>query len=276
MSTPAIEAARRTHAHLELRKRLILLEHITGKSVPQLIVEKAALSRSEERKLEELLGRLEAGTPAQILTGRAAFLDFEVKVKPGVFIPRPETEELVERTLERLGCEPRLIVEIGTGTGAVAIALARRFPSSVVLATDVCGTALELARENAADLGLAARIRFISADLFEFPEADELKGRVELLISNPPYIPTSLLASLPDEVRLFDPPKALDGGADGFRTVAKILDEAARFLHPRGLAALEIDPLLERVLKRYMSTSSLRFSTEVDTRGNLRFLFVRR
>jgi release factor glutamine methyltransferase len=229
----------------------------------------------QEELFLELLGRRKAGIPLAALIGSVDFLNLRLKVKPWVFIPRPETEQLVQRTLDELEGTPNVILELGTGTGAIAIALALKFPQAKIIATDLSPIALGLARENAETLGALQHINFLKANLFDFKGSGELEGKVDLLISNPPYIPTERLALLPEEVRSFDPPLSLNGGPDGFRVVERILDGTSRFLAPRGLAAIEIDPLLEEPLKRYAKTSPLHFRTGVDTYGNLRFLFVR-
>jgi len=274
MSKTAIEEARQASAKISWQERLLLLEHVAARSLPELVVDRASLTHEQKGQLIDLVKRREEGTPLEILVGTASFLDFELEVRPGVFIPRPETAELVERTVDELGKAPKVILELGTGTGAIAIALARSFPEARLIATDVSPIALRLAERNAERL--KEHIQFVRGNLFEFEGALKLEGRLDLLISNPPYIPTDLLAWLPGEVRNFDPLIALDGGSDGFRVVERILDKAERFLAPKGLAAIEIDPLLSEPLERYAETSPLQFKKGVDSYGNLRFLFVRR
>jgi len=274
MSKTAIEEARQASAKIPWQERLLLLEHVAARSLPELVVDRASLTHKQKGQLIDLVKRREEGTPLEILVGTASFLDFKLEVRPGVFIPRPETAELVERTVDELGKAPKVILELGTGTGAIAIALARSFPEARLIATDISPIALRLAERNAERL--KEHIQFVMGNLFEFEGALKLEGRLDLLISNPPYIPTDLLVWLPGEVRNFDPLIALDGGSDGFRVVERILDKAERFLAPKGLAAIEIDPLLEEPLERYAETSPLQFKKGVDSYGNLRFLFVRR
>jgi len=254
---------------------IFLLEHVTGKTFAQLICQKVILKDEEKKAFDRLIEQRKKGTPIQLILGNAYFLDFELEVRPGVFIPRPETEQLVERTIAELASSPELIVEIGTGTGAIAITLARHFPEARIIATDLNPEALVLARVNAEKLRVVERINFIQADLFNFPEADKLSGMVDLIISNPPYIPSSAIKKLPVEVRDYDPVLALDGGRDGFEKCKKILDKLPDFLAPPGLGAFEIDPLLYRPLKKYEKLSSLEFTFGVDNYENLRFLFVR-
>jgi len=274
MQKTAFEEARSASLKIDWQEKLLLLEYVTAKSLPDLVVDRASLTTEQKGQLIDLMKRREEGTPLEILVGTASFLDFELEVRPGVFIPRPETAQLVERTLAELNEGPGLIMELGTGTGAIAIALAQKFHEARLIATDISPIALRLAERNAERL--KEHIQFVMGNLFGFEGASKLEGKLDLLISNPPYVPTGLLAKLPPEVRNFDPPISLDGGPDGFRIVKRILDGAERFLAPKGLLALEIDPLLSKPLERYAETSPLQFKTGVDSYGNLRFLFVRR
>jgi release factor glutamine methyltransferase len=276
MKKTALEEARSASAKIPWQERLLLLEYVAARSLPTLIAEKESLDPDQSSRLFDLIEQRQKGVPIQLLLGTAAFLDFEVEIRPRVFIPRPETAQLVERTLTELNEAPKVILELGTGTGAIAIALARSFPQALLTATDLAPVALSLAERNAERMKVRERIRFVMGNLFGFEGALELEGKLGLLIANPPYVPTDLLAKLPPEVRNFDPPISLDGGPDGFRIVKRILDETERFLAPKGLLALEIDPLLSKPLGRYAETSSLRFKKGVDSYGNLRFLFVRR
>ena len=274
MQKTALEEVRSASAKISWQERLLLFEYVAARSLPTLIARKEPLDPDQSSRLSNLIEQREKGVPLQLLLGTAAFLDFEVEVRPGVFIPRPETEQLVERTLAELNEAPKVILELGTGTGAIAIALAQRFPEARLIATDISPVALRLAECNAERM--KEHIQFVMGNLFGFEGASRLEGKLDLLISNPPYIPTGLLAKLPPEVRNFDPFISLDGGSDGFRIVKRILDETERFLAPKGLAALEIDPLLSEPLECYAETSPLQFKTGVDSYGNLRFLFVRR
>ncbi len=275
MSKPAIEAARTSHTGVPWQERLFLLKHVTGSPVAELILNKTLLSLQQEKEFLHLLKQRETGAPLAVLVGSVEFLDFKLLLTPWVFIPRPETEQLLTRTLEELDRQPEVILELGTGTGALAIALAKEFPGAAIIATDLSPIALRLAKHNAENLGVSDRIRFIKANLFEFEEARDLKNNVDLLISNPPYIPTDNIPSLPPEVNDFDPPLALNGGPDGFRVVDRILNKTKGFLASGGLAAIEIDPALAEPLDAYAATSLLHFMKGVDNYGNLRFLFVR-
>jgi release factor glutamine methyltransferase len=192
------------------------------------------LSTSEARTFGRALCQRCAGTPLQHLTGEQAFRRITVTVRPGVFIPRPETEVLVDLALECLS-ERRgpVVVDVGTGTGAVALAIADERPGSSVFATDLSPEAIELARENGARLGLS--ITVLRGDLLE-PLPLELRGQVDLVVSNPPYVTAVEYEDLPAEVRA-DPRLALVGGT---RLHERLAPEAIGWLRPGGALAVEI------------------------------------
>jgi release factor glutamine methyltransferase len=200
------------------------------------------LSAEQWRTLEAWLGRRRAGEPVQYITGRAAFRGLDLAVDRSVLIPRPETEGLVEAVLDVLRAEagrwtsPR-VLDLGTGSGAVALALAHEWPSAAVTATDASAAALELARSNAGLAGLASRVQFVAGDWFEAVGADD---RFEVVVSNPPYIATHEWDALPSEVRAFEPHQALFSGSTGLEALREIVDEAPRHLVGGGLLALEL------------------------------------
>jgi release factor glutamine methyltransferase len=175
-----------------------------------------------------------AGTPLQHLTGEQQFMDLMLRVRPGVFIPRPETEVLVETAMEALvGSRSPVVVDVGTGTGAVALAISRARPDARVLATDISAQAVELARENAERLELEVDVR--QGDLFEGVPSD-CAGAVDLIVSNPPYVTEEEYDALPAEVRA-DPREALVGGAEFHRRLA---DGAASWLRRGGWLVVEV------------------------------------
>jgi release factor glutamine methyltransferase len=206
------------------------------------------LSMSEARTFGRALCQRCAGTPLQHLTGEQAFRRITVMVSPGVFIPRPETEVLVDVALESLGerQEP-VVVDVGTGTGAVALAIADERPGSRVFATDLSPEAVELGRENGARLGLS--ITVLQGDLLE-PLPLELCGAVDLVVSNPPYVSAVEYDDLPAEVRA-EPRLALVGGT---RFLERLGDEAIGWLRRGGALAVEIGaaqgPDAAKVMKR--------------------------
>jgi release factor glutamine methyltransferase len=179
--------------------------------------------------------------PIAYLLGRQPFLGIDIAVTRDSLIPRSETEELVlecERLLKSAKIAAPKILEVGTGTGCVAIALSQLLPTATVFATDVSDKALDLARKNALTHHVSNRIRFVREDLFSNKQG--LRGWADILVSNPPYIPTKDLGSLEPEV-LCEPALALDGGKDGLDAIRAIVDAAPKMLKPGGFLALEME-----------------------------------
>jgi release factor glutamine methyltransferase len=205
-----------------------------------------------ERFLELVRRRL-SHEPVQYLLGWEEFRSLRLRVTPAVLIPRPETELLVEWGLELLpapwgragtgakkegaGSVP-VVVDLGTGSGAIALALAEACPGLMIYAVDRAFGAVALARENAIALGLADRVRFLEGDLYG--PLGFLAGAVDLIVSNPPYIPSGALLGLPLEVRDYEPLEALDGGPEGLAVHRQIIARAPGFLKPGGRLLLEM------------------------------------
>lgn len=218
----------------------VLLSHVTG-------LDRAGLYREWERPLSEeeasqffaLTGRRLSGEPVAYLTGRREFMGLDFMVNPSVLIPRPETELLVETALKLLPPSP-MIIDVGTGSGAVAVSLASLLPDAVVYATDRSPAALDVARFNAARQGVVGRVSFFQGDLLEPLAGCVPAGRVDLIAANLPYIPKDDLPGLPREVRLFEPSLALDGGADGLDLVRRLIPAAPGLLKQGGYLLMEI------------------------------------
>jgi len=179
--------------------------------------------------------------PLAYILGKQPFLGLDIEVNRDSLIPRPETEELVlecERLVKALKAPAPKILEIGTGTGCIAIALAQLLPAATVFATDVSDKALALAQKNALAHHVTNRVRFVREDLFS--DKQGLRGWADLLVSNPPYIPTKDLDKLDPEVKS-EPTLALDGGKDGLDAIRAIVSAAPKLLKPGGYLALEIE-----------------------------------
>jgi release factor glutamine methyltransferase len=193
-------------------------------------------------KLHALVAKRASGVPTQYLTGKQEFWGLDFEVTPAVLIPRPETEHVIDVTLERLGPERKnirlQIADIGTGSGCIAVALAHELPQAEIVATDISREALEVARRNAARHNVAKRIRFIESNLFDALRQDSPK--FDVIVSNPPYIPLSQAPQLQREVRAHEPPIALFAGEDGQAIYAPLIREAANFLKPGALLILEL------------------------------------
>lgn len=199
-----------------------------------------ALSADARVAFAALVARRAGQEPIQYLVGEAEFCGVTVSVGPGVFIPRPETELLVERARAVLAGPSGVAVELCAGSGAVACALAVRRPGLLVWAIEQSPAALAWTRANVRGLGLAARVTVLEGDLFA-PLADlGLAGRCDLVVANPPYLPSPVLPALPEEVRGWEPEAALDGGPDGLAVIERILAAAPGFLRPGGTLLVEI------------------------------------
>ena len=233
----------------------ILLAHVLGTTRERLYaVSERELTADERARLRELVGRRARSEPVAYLTGHKAFRDIDLQVSAATLIPRPETETLVEVVLAKLrqleGAPPSLtaatglrrrrplsVLDIGTGSGAVALAIAHEHPSARVVATDVQFRALEMARLNAARLGLSERVEFLASDLFD----DLPMGALfDVIVSNPPYVADGDLAATPPDVHRFEPHEALLGGAAGMDFYHRLVPAAPPFLRPGGWLAVEI------------------------------------
>ncbi|MFC3995078.1 peptide chain release factor N(5)-glutamine methyltransferase [Nocardiopsis sediminis] len=188
----------------------------------------------------ECVARRAAREPLQHITGRAYFRYLELRVGPGVFVPRPETEIMVDwaiETLRAMDVADPLVVDLGTGSGAIAISIAQEVPRSRVHAVEIDGRALAWAKRNIDASGHGDRITAHLADMrMALPELD---SAVDLLITNPPYVPTDDAAQIPPEVRDYDPAPALWSGPDGLDMIRELEAVGRRLLRPGGAMALE-------------------------------------
>jgi len=199
------------------------------------------LSPEERSSYRELVARRAEGMPLQYVTGEMPFRHLVVTVEPGVFIPRPETEILVDVVLEQISVlnEP-LVVDLCTGSGCVAVSIASEHEGATVWAVDADVKAVETTRRNAARAGVAERVHVVHGDLYDrLPE--RLLGTLDFIVSNPPYVPSADLPDLPAEVLGFEPLRALDGGPDGLAVFRRVVSAAGRWLSVGGGVALELD-----------------------------------
>ena len=215
----------------------LLLLHVLDRNKAWLMAHGAEeVTAARAASYNELVTQRLAGEPIQYILGEAEFYGLPFRVTRNVLIPRPETEHLVERALELAAAfaEPR-IVDIGTGSGAIAVALADQLPSAAVTAIDISPSALAIARANA-DRNNAARIRFLEGDLLTPVNGESF----ELVVSNPPYVPATDRASLSVEVREFEPELALFAGDDGLDIYRRLIPAAFATLIAGGYLLLEI------------------------------------
>ena len=220
----------------------LLLGHALELSREQLVLAAGkVVSSSQLRAYERLLARRCAHEPLAYITGRREFWSLDFHVTPAVLIPRPETERLVEIVLQLAGELPsgqRLrIVDIGTGSGAIAVALASELAGADIFATDISAAALAVAAENAASNRVAGKIEFVHGDLLDGLPADR---PFDLIVSNPPYIRRAEIDALEPEVSRWEPRGALDGGLGGLDYYRRIATGAFNYLRPNGAVAVEI------------------------------------
>ncbi|MDD3581185.1 MAG: peptide chain release factor N(5)-glutamine methyltransferase [Desulfobacca sp.] len=221
----------------------VLLAHCLGLERIELYLQyNKPLTAEELASFKTLIRRRLTGEPTQYITGHQEFWSLDFLVTPAALIPRPETEILIEAVLEQvqqpdspLAKGP--VLDVGTGSGVLAVVLARTLPDPWVVALDLSATALALAQENARRLGAADRISFVQGDLSQ-PLAPG--PTFALIVSNPPYVPTGDWQRLPRETRDFEPRAALDGGPDGLAVIRRLISTAHQYLLPGGLLALEM------------------------------------
>ena len=222
------------------RDAALLLRHVLAIShAAQLTEPERELTTEQQATFDALILRRIANEPIQYITGEQEFYGLPHRVTPAVHIPRPETEQLVEAVLAELNLAQSLrILDVGTGSGAIAIALAFHLPNAQITAVDLSAAALEVAAANTARHALAGRIRYLKSDLLDAFPPDE--APFAAIVSNPPYVPAADRASLHPQVRDHEPAAALFAGPDGLDIYRRLIPQARAALQPNGLLALEI------------------------------------
>ena len=243
-----------------------LLAHLLGRARVHLYLDNPDVPAATAERFREMCRARARGVPLQYLIGETEFYGARFFVRSGVFIPRPETEAIVQNLYEAIrrrgyDSKPLSVIEFGTGSGCIAVTLARLLPACHVLALEVSYRALTIARKNAEANGVAERVRFVQGRW-----AEAIRGRADVLVSNPPYVPTPEVERLPLDVRC-EPRMSLDGGPDGMRDLSQLILESKRLLGPEGLMALEcgeeqVAPLmqlasLQRIFRRIHPISDL-------------------
>lgn len=230
-----------------------LLSEATGLSRIELYARfDQPLSMSERDVLRDIVARRGVGEPLQYITGEVGFRHIMVKVRPGVLIPRPETEVLVSEALNLFPVARRgsseeenesppeiLVADLCAGSGCIACSIAHEYAQARVIATDIEPEAIELGRENARLLGLSERVDFLECDLGAGISQQDI-GCFDLVVSNPPYIPTAILSEIPREVSDFEPTLALDGGEDGLDIFRRIVEWSLGALNAQGALVVEL------------------------------------
>ena len=247
-----------------------LVAHVAGSS-PAALRFAAPLERGQLVALEGLVKRRETREPLQWILGTTQFYDLELIVRPGVLIPRFETERLLEIVLQELSTDlstaPQRIVDIGCGSGALALSLKQHFPHLEVWATDISPDAIKLTTDNATALNLELRIRQASL-------LDGIAGQFNAIISNPPYLPISDATTLEPEVRQ-EPALALYSGADGLQLARQLAELSTTRLSACGLLALELDPRNAPAMRDHLELLGFQARLEADLSGRQRFVIGR-
>jgi release factor glutamine methyltransferase len=248
-----------------------LMAHALGRKRIELYLDfERELTEKELGPLRELVKRRSEGEPLQHLLGTVEFCGLTFLCDKRAMVPRPETEQLLELVESRIENRESRIVDVGTGSGVIAISLAAKFPEAKILAVDVSDDALALAQENAAMLNLKDRVQFVKSCLLE-----NVEGAFDLIVANLPYISTHDRHTLSREV-LHDPEVALFAGKRGDELVRELIDQAPTRLHPGGLLALEIGLGQSETLLSALAEKNYRdICSKKDYNGVTRFIFAR-
>lgn len=232
VETPAVEAG-------------VILCHVIGRDRAFIYAHGDYLLKpNEQEEFFKAIYARAAGKPVQYITGRQEFMSLEFVLNNDVLIPRHDTEILVETVIDKarsIQKERISILDIGTGSGCIAVSLAYYIPNCRVTAVDISDNALRIAQINANNAGVSEKINFILSDIFDnIKILPERERRFDIIVSNPPYIPTGAIEDLQPEVKNYEPIIALDGGIDGLDFYRRIIDEAHLFLTEKGILAFEV------------------------------------
>jgi release factor glutamine methyltransferase len=257
------------HTHQDLGNFLeaeVLLESCLDLERPGLYLDPdRTLTHQEWNLLEEAIEKRKNHLPLDYITGKREFYSLGFRVTPDTFIPRPETEFIIDAVLEKLPITnyqlPITIVDLGTGCGNIAITLAKYISHSKMYATDISKKALEIAEENARRHRVEDRIAFLEGDLFSPLKDYHMEGKIDFLVSNPPYIIRSEIRSLMPEVANYEPRIALDGGEDGLSFYRRIIKGAAQYLKSKGYLIMELGigqaPQVKEMIEKTLEFESI-------------------
>ena len=265
----ALAAGARRLASVSETPRLdaeLLMAHALGVEREAMLL--SGLDAGVPAAFEALVARREAGEPVAYITGRRAFWTIELEVGPGVLIPRPDSETLIEAAVAHFGkTRPGRVLDLGTGPGSLLLGALDQWPDARGLGIDRSEAALTIARSNAERLGLAGRAEFRRGDW-----AEGLDARFDLILCNPPYIEAD--AELPRDVKEWEPPEALFAGADGLDDYRRLAPHVRRLLASEGIACFEIGATQEEAVSALFRTEGLAVRTRRDLAGRPRCLLV--
>jgi release factor glutamine methyltransferase len=252
----------------------LIVGHALGLPRMQLYLQfERPLTETELEKIRPLVRRRGQHEPVQYILGETEFHGLKLKVDRRALIPRPETEQLVALVVTECAVPPAAILDLGTGSGAIALALAKLFPATIVTAVEMNAPAFELARENAAATGLGERVRFARSNWFA---AIDPAARFDVIVSNPPYLSAEETGAATPEVRDFEPTSALTSADGGLADLRQIVAGAPRYLQPGGLLALETGIAHHaELLLRGRDAGFTRVESRRDLTGRDRFVLAR-
>ena len=252
----------------------LIVGHALGLKRMQLYLQfERLLTEPELERIRPLVRRRGQREPLAYVLGTAEFCGLMLKADRRALVPRPETERLVELLQERCTPAPARVLDLGTGSGCIALALAAAWPGAEVVAVDASDDALALARENGEATGLAARVQWLKSDWFSAVPVD---ARFDLIVSNPPYLTAEETAAAEPEVRTYEPAAALTAAESGMADLRKIIAEAPRFLAPGGWLAMETGIAQHAELLADLAKAGLRDGESVkDLAERDRFVFAR-
>jgi release factor glutamine methyltransferase len=250
-----------------------LVGHALGLKRMQLYLQfERILTEGELEKIRPLVRRRAQREPLQYILGETEWFGLKLKVDRRALIPRPETELLAENIVKRVTSAPARILDLGTGSGALALGLAKHFPEAVVTAVDVDDDALSLARQNGEILALTERVSFLKSDWFS---AVSERPSFDLIVANPPYLSAEDTAAAEPEVREFEPVRALSSGDEGIAALRIIIAQAPRYLAPTGFLALETGVNQHTELLQLCADAGfVRTESRQDLTGRDRFVFA--
>jgi release factor glutamine methyltransferase len=254
----------------------ILLTHVLGRTRAELYARgDDPVPPEAAAQLDDLVARRVRGEPLQYLTGHQAFRRLDLVVGPGVLVPRPETEMVVEHALNRIaGVASPVVVDVGTGSGAIALSIGVERPDATVWATEVSAEAAVWARNNQERVG-ATNVTIVQGDLLA-PLPRHLRASVDLVVANPPYLAAAQLASLAPDVRDHEPPVATVSGPTGLEVPARVVEEALDWIRPGGWLVMETWPGQADDLLAMLSARYAEAAVHPDLTGSLRIAEGRR
>jgi release factor glutamine methyltransferase len=267
-----------TNARLDAE---VLLSHIIVKDRVWLITHRDdVLDEKLQRDFADMIQRRTRREPLQHIIGNQEFWGLVFKVSPDVLIPRPETEFIVEAALAIVQDRNTLvrIIDLCTGSGCIAVSLAKELTAARVIATDVSEKALAVARENTRRHGVSEHIRFLLGDLFEPLEELDIRGQMDIIVSNPPYVQAGVLSTLQPEVRDYEPEIALISGPEGTEMAKRIIQRAPEYLKKNGALIMEMGLGQAKALTRMVEATGAYGYSELlkDLAGIERVLIVRK